>query len=216
MTGVQTCALPICFPVTIGLSVVPVLFGHPLLLAPVHIAFLELVIDPACSVVFEAERGGTTLMMDKPRPAKEKLISGYNIVQSLLLGGVVTTTVFLLYYLSLSAGDTIEQARTLAFIALVITNLLLIFACRDENAKWRRVFLDVPGITLWICAGTLAMLAAVIEIPWIATLFGFSTPTLPRILIAIIAAIVVLPVAFFLNNHILKKFRIKNNKKHHP
>lgn len=200
----------------IGLSVVPVLFGHPLLLAPVHIAFLELVIDPACSVVFEAERGGTTLMMDKPRPAKEKLISGYNIVQSLLLGGVVTTTVFLLYYLSLSAGDTIEQARTLAFIALVITNLLLIFACRDENAKWRRVFLDVPGITLWICAGTLAMLAAVIEFPWIATLFGFSTPTLPRILIAIIAAIVVLPVAFFLNNHILKKIRIKNNKKHHP
>ena len=55
----------------IGLALLPVLFGLPLVLAPLHIAFLELVIDPACSIVFEAEEGAADLMQQPPRAAND-------------------------------------------------------------------------------------------------------------------------------------------------
>ena len=68
----------------------PVLFGLPLVLAPLHIAFLELVIDPACSLVFEAEDGDPDLMNQPPRPATASLLSSALVTQSLLQGGLVT------------------------------------------------------------------------------------------------------------------------------
>ena len=77
----------------IGLALLPVLFGLPLVLAPLHIAFLELVIDPACSIVFEAEEGAADLMQQPPRAADEPLLSTRHILLSVLPGSVVTAAV---------------------------------------------------------------------------------------------------------------------------
>ena len=59
----------------VGLSLLPVIFGLPLLLTPLHIAFLELVIDPACSIVFEAEHHDGALMQQAPRRPDEPLLA---------------------------------------------------------------------------------------------------------------------------------------------
>jgi Ca2+-transporting ATPase len=77
----------------VGLSMLPVLFGLPLVLAPLHIAFLELVIDPACSLVFEAEDGDPDLMHQPPRPSGAVLLTTTHVTQSLLQGGLVTAMV---------------------------------------------------------------------------------------------------------------------------
>ncbi|WP_255377109.1 HAD-IC family P-type ATPase [Sulfuriferula sp. AH1] len=71
----------------IGLSILPLLFGWPLVLAPIHIAFLELVIDPACSIVFEEEATDDEVMRRPPRKPTERLLTGRQIVLSMLLGG---------------------------------------------------------------------------------------------------------------------------------
>ena len=75
-----------------GLALLPVLFGLPLLLAPLHIAFLELVIDPACSIVFEAEREEDDVMRRPPRPPQESIFAHglwqHMIWVGLLIGGV--------------------------------------------------------------------------------------------------------------------------------
>ena len=70
----------------IGMSILPLFFGLPLILAPIHIAFLELIIDPACSIVFEAEEGSPRLMQQPPRSNTEHLISSRHLFVSLAQG----------------------------------------------------------------------------------------------------------------------------------
>ena len=77
-----------------GLALLPVLFGLPLILAPLHIAFLELVIDPACSIVFEAEEADANLMNRPPRHSDEALLSRQHIFRGLAYGSLTTAFVF--------------------------------------------------------------------------------------------------------------------------
>ena len=53
-----------------GLALMPLLFGLPILFGPVHIAFLQMVIDPVCSLVFEAEAEEDDVMRRQPRPRR--------------------------------------------------------------------------------------------------------------------------------------------------
>ena len=89
----------------VGLAMLPVLFGLPLVLAPLHIAFLELVIDPACSLVFEAEEGDPDLMHQPPRPSGAALLTTTHVTQSLLQGGLVTAMVVGVYARSAAPRD---------------------------------------------------------------------------------------------------------------
>ena len=58
-----------------GLALLPLLFGLPILFGPIHIAFLEMVIDPVCSLVFEAETEEDDVMRRPPRAPDEPLFS---------------------------------------------------------------------------------------------------------------------------------------------
>src|ERR1039457_6879068 len=70
-----------------GLSMLPVLFsGWPMLLFPVHIVFLELIIDPSCSLVFEAEEAEADVMERPPRNANERLFSFATVGWAVLEG----------------------------------------------------------------------------------------------------------------------------------
>src|SRR5262249_61355892 len=70
-----------------GLALLPLLFGLPMIFGPVHISFLEMVIDPVCSLVFEAEREEDDVMRRPPRGPDEPLFSGPLIGLGLLAGG---------------------------------------------------------------------------------------------------------------------------------
>ena len=100
---------------TIGLSLLPVLMGWPPVLAPVHIAFLELVIDPACSVVFEAEPGEAGLMERPPRAAAEPLLSGRQLLLSLVFGLLATAVVCACYVWALEGGGRAGSCTDLDF-----------------------------------------------------------------------------------------------------
>src|SRR5207248_204551 len=113
-----------------GLAVVPVLLGWPLILLPVHIVFLELIIDPACSIVFESEPEDPHIMRRPPRSLSEPLFSRRTVVVSLLQGaGVLLVTGAVLVW-SLVRGMPEEDARLLTFSTLVLGDLALILANR--------------------------------------------------------------------------------------
>jgi Ca2+-transporting ATPase len=169
----------------IGLSVLPLLFGMPLILAPIHIAFLELVIDPACSIVFEAEAGSARLMEQPPRSAAEHLISTRQFILSLAQGTMVTLAVAAFYVLALSAGTA--EARALAFIVLVTANAALILPSRSPDSGWRRTFAGLPPVAGWVLGGTFLGLAIITGIPAIADGFAFQPPSLLNWLTAFIA-----------------------------
>jgi len=170
----------------IGLSILPVLFGMPLILAPIHIAFLELVIDPACSIVFEAEAGSPHLMEQPPRSTTEHLLSTRQLVLSLVQGTLVTLAVVTFYVAVISAGTPTEQARALAFIVLVTANAALIFPSRSPDSGWLQMFTGLTPVTAWVLGGTLTGLALITGVPAIAAAFTFSPPSLQQGLLAFI------------------------------
>ena len=157
-----------------GMSLIPVLLQWPLVLLPVHVVFLELIIDPACSVVFEAEPEEEDVMLRQPRDPKKPLFSRRNVALSFLQGFVVLVIVLSVYVFSIYRGQGDAEARTLAFTTLIVANLGLILT----NRSWSRTILETlesPNSALWwVVGGALIFLAAVLYIPFLRELFGFA------------------------------------------
>ncbi|MCX7174048.1 MAG: cation-translocating P-type ATPase [Proteobacteria bacterium] len=158
----------------IGLSILPLLFGLPLVLAPIHIAFLELVIDPACSVVFEAEEADDQVMQRPPRSPQERLVSLRHISLSLIQGTMTTLVVALLYWLVLESGIPTPQARVMAFVALIAANSVLIFSSRSTVAGLRHTLSGINRVSYWVLGGTVLGLLAITGVPMLAEPFGFA------------------------------------------
>jgi len=179
----------------IGVSMLPVIFGLPLVLAPLHIAFLELVIDPACSIVFEAEQvGDTDLMQQAPRSASESLIDANHVLESVLQGLWVMLLVMGLYAWLLAHGAATDTARTASFVALVTANAALIFPTRFRRGGWHTLFAGLSATPLWVLVATLAALLAVTNVPAVATAFGFALLPPGQWLMAFAAGAALLPV----------------------
>lgn len=158
-----------------GLGLLPVLLGWPLLLFPMHILFLEFVIDPACAFVFEADRESPDLMHRKPRRPEEPLFSAALLRRSLTLGLLVLAYLGILYAGALAMLEDAE-ARALTFFGMVVTNLALIFVSRSRSGSFREIYSRPNAVFWWI--GLLAGLAsmAVIYVPAMASAFQFAPP----------------------------------------
>ncbi len=157
-----------------GMSLLPVVFGLPVALLPAHIAFLELIIDPACSVVFEADREESGIMARPPRRMGDPLFGRRMVLISLLQGASVLAAVFGVFLLFLRLGKGEDEARALAFTALVFANLMLILT----NLSWRDNFLKIlrgahPAFW-WVCGGALAVLGAALYVPFLRDVFHFG------------------------------------------
>ncbi|MEE3625204.1 cation-translocating P-type ATPase [Nitrospirillum sp. BR 11752] len=157
-----------------GLALLPLVLDLPLLLTPVHIAFLEMVIDPVCSIVFEAERSEADSMRRPPRPPNSPLFSRALLMWSLLQGTIAFGTVALLFVGALRGGLPTEEARALAFVALVLVNFGLVLVNRSFSASLLRA-VTRPNPTLWTVAGVMgAVLAVTLAWPPAAALFAFA------------------------------------------
>ncbi len=157
-----------------GLAVLPVLLGWPLILLPVHIVFLELIVDPACSIVFESEREERDIMRRRPRPVGEPLFDRRTVLFSLLEGlGVLLVTAGVLAR-ALVGGLPEDDARVLTFTTLVIGDLGLILGNRVVAGS---LFTAVraPNVALWlVVGGAVMLLSAVVVVPGLRDLFRFG------------------------------------------
>jgi len=173
-----------------GMSLLPVLFGLPIVLMPGHIAFLELIIDPACSIVFEADREEHDIMERPPRRIGEPLFSRKMVILSLLQGLSVLAVVFALFIVSLKFGRTPDEARALSFAALVFANILLILT----NLSWKDHFLKIMSgahkTFWWVSGGALAVLIFVLYVPFFKNIFHFGTLHASDLLLAFIGGVV--------------------------
>ncbi len=158
-----------------GLALLPVLFGLPLILVPLHIAFLELVIDPACSVVFEAEEADADLMNRPPRQSDEVLLSGQHIWRSVAYGSLTTAVIFGTYTWLLSQEIAAATAATAAFVILVTANAALILPSRSARQDWQRLWYRLTPTSLWVLTMTLLALAAITCVPVLAQPFRFES-----------------------------------------
>lgn len=156
-----------------GMALIPVLMGWPAALFPLHIAFLELVVGPACSVVFENEPAEANLMQRPPRDANARLFGGMPLTFALLQGLAVLLVVAAAYAWGVSHFNE-NVARAFAFATLVTGNLALIFSNRSHQASlWASLW--TPNRMLWMVTGlTLGLMGMAIYLPPLARLFHFA------------------------------------------
>ncbi|MBN1901228.1 cation-translocating P-type ATPase [Candidatus Sumerlaeota bacterium] len=157
-----------------GISLIPVLFKLPLVLMPVHIVFLELIIDPACSIVFESVPEEAGVMNRPPRDSRSPLFGKRTLAISLMQGVVVLFIILAVFSFSFFHGHGEEEARALTFTTLVIANLCLILT----NLSWTQTIFSAlrsRNKALWIVmGGALFFLGMVLYVPFLRSLFRFN------------------------------------------
>lgn len=192
MTFIFSVHLPIA-----GMSLLPVLLNWPLALMPVHILFLELIIDPACSVVFEMEEEEADIMSRKPRPAGERLFGPRMVFIGLTQGLGIFAFVAGIYAWALSSGYGEGEARALAYVNLVFGNIGMIFSNRSWTESILKSFRR-PNKALWIVASAaMGFLALALFVPALNGVFGFAPLHLWEIGLCGVTAIVTIVINEF-------------------
>ena len=158
-----------------GLSIVPVFFADwPLLLLPIHVVFLELIIDPSCSLIFEAEEAEADVMQRPPRRRDERLFSRSTLGIAVLQGLSILAVCLGVFVLARRAHSA-DAARALTFETLVVAFLAVILV----NRSWTRSALSmlrVPNPALrWVLLGTSTFLALALLVPFGQRLFHFGS-----------------------------------------
>jgi Ca2+-transporting ATPase len=175
-----------------GLALLPPLLGWPAILGPAHVLFLELVIDPACSIVFEAEPEQRDVMERPPRSQRARLFDRRAVAWGVGQGLVVLAAALAVVWWTQRAGLSAGAARSAGFSTLVVGNLAVLLASRSPTAPfWRTV--RRPNRALWILlAATTAVLVLILSLPPLRGLFAFAPPGAAALAIA--AAAGLLPV----------------------
>ncbi|MDD4954828.1 MAG: cation-translocating P-type ATPase [Candidatus Omnitrophica bacterium] len=167
-----------------GMSFLPVLFQLPIVLLPAHIAFLELIIDPACSTVFEACPEEKDIMKRPPRNLRESLFNKRAFIFSLLQGISILAVVFAVFAGALYFKKGELEARTLSFATLVFANVILIITNLSWSKNISAILKEKNKALLGVVFGALTALALVIYVPALRNLFHFSVLAVDDLLIA--------------------------------
>jgi len=157
-----------------GMAMLPLLFNFPVVLFPAHIAFLELIIDPSCSTVFESEKEDVDIMNKPPRHLHKPMFSKATVLVNLLQGASVLFVVFTLFWYAVSFGKGEVIARTYAFVSLVLSNLLLIIT----NLSWQKTIREIlrVGNTMLVLVLVTAVssLILIVYVPFLSELFHLA------------------------------------------
>ena len=183
-----------------GISVLPVFFELPLVLLPIHIAFLHLIIEPASSIVFEAEPAGPQVMHTPPRRPGESLFGKMVFISSLFQGGTILIAMVITYFVSDYFEFPEEKIRAASCTVLIVANLGLILLqnCFQEKLRVRGRYQQNKSLG-FVLLGSLALLGAVLYIPSFRAAFRFSELHFFELIICIIVGI--LSVLVLRQNH---------------
>jgi magnesium-transporting ATPase (P-type) len=173
----------------IGLALLPVLLGWKLVLLPAHLLLLELIVHPACALVFEAERGVPELMRRPPGRRVELLQDRASLSLGLLQGLVILATVLAAHEITMLARGGNEVARATSFTALVVGGVGLVYSSRSRTRSVVAALRE-RNPTLWWMTGFVAMLlATILWIPALAARFAFGEPPPGFILVGFLSGL---------------------------
>ncbi len=161
----------------VGVALIPVLVGGPQLLLPLHVVFLELLIDPACSLVFEAEPEPADCMTQPPRPSNVGLMSWAALGQALAVGGAGLAAVVAVQFGVRAAGWGDEWSRAAALGSVVLTNVAMLVWFRTGTQALRRHAGN--RAFAWLLAGLAAACGVVLSVAPLTRAFGL--PVAPAV-----------------------------------
>jgi Ca2+-transporting ATPase len=158
-----------------GMSILPLFFDMPIVLLPAHVAFMELIIDPACSTVFESVNEDKNIMKIPPRNLHQSIFNFKNVSISLVQGLGVLIATFGLFAYVVKSGRSETEARAFAFVSLVLSNLMLITINLSWKKNIHKILLSANTILFSVLIGTILSLIAVLYIPFLTELFHLAS-----------------------------------------
>ncbi|HEY3389421.1 MAG TPA: cation-translocating P-type ATPase [Prolixibacteraceae bacterium] len=171
-----------------GLSLIPVFFADlPLILWPVHIVFLELIIDPACSIVFEAEKEELNVMSRPPKAYDEPFFGIKKILLSCSQGIGILIIVFAVYLFGLNNGYSEREVRALAFTTLIASNIAVILSNRSWSRNIFQILATSNSTVKWVAGGAAFFLVLILNIPFLLNLFQFDKISFVETIICVAA-----------------------------
>ena len=159
-----------------AVSLLPVAAGWPLVLLPVHIVLLELVIDPTCSVAFEAEPEEPDVMARPPRDPHDPLLRRTAIAESLLLGAVAACVVCGMLVAARLLGWSADETRTVTFATLMLANVGLILASRTTGRAMFAGHVRNRALGV-VVAAALGALGVALAVPFVRSALRLAAPS---------------------------------------
>ncbi len=170
-----------------GLSLIPVFVADwPLLLWPVHIVFLELIIDPACSIIFEAEVEEKNVMNRPPKDINEPFFGAKKIWLSCSQGIGILLIVFAVYFFGLKLGFSEQEDRALAFTTLIAANIAVILSNRSWTRNIFQILRTSNRTVKYVVGGAASFLLLILNVPFLLNLFQFEKISLSEALVCIV------------------------------
>lgn len=177
----------------IGLTLLPAFFPElPILLMPLHIVFMELIIDPVCSIAFESEKEELGIMNRPPRDPNMLFFGIKKIVQSASMGLLLLAMVVVVYFMSIQEGHTDGEIRAIAFSSLIIGNIFLIMTTLSKTRNAISVLFEKNIALLIIIISASGLMLLMVMVPYLQGIFNFNNPGFKHFVISIIGASTVL------------------------
>lgn len=193
----------------IGLSLIPAFIPSlPLLLMPLHIVFMELIIDPVCSIAFESEQEEKGIMNRPPRNPNKNFFGTRKIFLSALEGILLLGMVIAVYFISVQEGHSEGEVRAITFSSLIIGNIFLILTNLSKTRSFIAVITEKNIAVIIILFTAILMLILITTIPSLQHLFSFEFPGYKHFIPSVIGAASILVIL-----ETIKYFIAKQNAK---
>lgn len=183
--------ISIHIPIILTVSL-PLFLGwiYPNIFTPVHVIFLELIMGPTCSIVYENEPIEKNAMQQKPRKMTETFLNWRELSISIIQGLMITVGVLFAYQLAVQNGSNEETTRAMVFTTLFFANVFLSLTNRSFTYSLFESFKNKNILFPLITLATLILLFAILYIPVFSNFFHVSSLNLKDLGITVLIALV--------------------------
>jgi Ca2+-transporting ATPase len=177
----------------IGMALLPALFPNfPILLLPLHIIFMELIIDPICSIAFESEQDEKNIMSRPPHPVSESFFGSKQIMSSSFRGILLFVVILVVYFISNTLGYQEKEIRAITFTALIMGNVVMILSNLSKTRSFIAVILEKNIATSLIISLALTLTSLILFVPVLQELFKVQAPDIKGFIAPVIGAAAIL------------------------
>jgi Ca2+-transporting ATPase len=148
-----------------------------------------LIIDPACSIIFEAEEAEQNIMNRPPKKLTDKFFGIKKILVSCMQGIGILIVTLVVYFTGLNLGYGNNEVRTMAFITLIVSNISIILTNRSWTDNIFRIITTPNKAVSWVVGGALFFMVLILNIPFFLELFQFEKLHLLKIIFCTLAGL---------------------------
>jgi len=171
---------------------IPLVLGwiYPNIFSPVHIIFLEIIMGPTCSIIYENEPMEPNLMTQKPRPFTNTFFNIKEITISIVQGLVITIGLLFVYLFCVDQNLSENSTRTTIFLTLILSNIFLTLANRSFYYSVFTTIKYKNNLVLLIIGATVLITTLLLTIPVFRSFFMFDLIQMEQFIVSLITAFI--------------------------